>query len=129
MPNTGQLVNSNIAQKRQGATAPRPSATYRSRLPKQGMTPTSLQRSLAPSPQTYPTIAPVPRRLALAPDRFYIWLLIDFERWAIPIQFTELEARSLLPMIEECRDRNCILAVVECAIGFPAAKLFAGGAS
>ena len=92
---------------------------------------------LAPSSQIYPTITPVPRRLALAPDRFYIWLLIDFERWAIPIQFTELEARtaslrgtrSLLPMIEECRDRNCILAVVEFAIGFPAAKLFAGGAS
>ena len=84
---------------------------------------------LAPSSQIYPTITPVPRRLALAPDRFYIWLLIDVERWAIPIQFTELEARtaslrgtrSLLPMIEECRDRNCILAVVEFAI--------AGGAS
>ena len=79
---------------------------------------------LAPSSQTQPTnsfaagnpFAPVPRRLALAPDRFYIWLLIDFERWAIPIQLTELEARSLLPLVEGERDRSVILKIVESAI-------------
>ena len=62
------------------------------------------------------SIAAVPQRIALAPDRFYIWLLIDFERWAIPIQFTELEARSLLPLIEKERDRAVILKIVESAI-------------
>jgi len=62
------------------------------------------------------SIEAVPQPIALAPDRFYIWLLIDFERWAIPIQLTELEARSLLPLVEGERDRSVILKIVESAI-------------
>ena len=73
---------------------------------------------LAPSSQTQPTnsFAAVPQRIALAPDRFYIWHQGDFERWAIPIQLTELEARSLLPLVEGERDRAVILKIVESAI-------------
>ena len=79
---------------------------------------------LAPSSQTQPTnsfaagnpIAAVPQRIALAPDRVYICLLIDFERWEIPIQLTELEARSLLPLVDGERDRAVILKIVESAM-------------
>ena len=52
-------------------------------------------------------IAPVSHRLALAPDRFYLWLQVDFER----------EERSLLPLVEQERDRSVVLRVVESAIG------------
>ena len=62
------------------------------------------------------SIEAVPQRIALAPDRFYIWLLIDFERWAIPIQLSELEARSLLPLVEGERDRAVVLKIVESAM-------------
>ena len=62
------------------------------------------------------SIAPVSQRLALAADRFYIWLFDDFERWAIPIQLTEREALSLLPLVEGESDREVILKIVESAI-------------
>ena len=71
---------------------------------------------LAPSSQTHPTIERVPQHLALAPDRFYIWHQGDFEIWPIPIQLTELEARSLLPLVEGERDRAVILKIVESAM-------------
>jgi len=58
-------------------------------------------------------IAPVSQRLALAPDRFYLWLTIDFERLAIPIQLTEREARSLPPEVAEVRDLSQALNIVE----------------
>jgi len=48
------------------------------------------------------SIAPVSQRLALAPDRFYLWLTIDFERLAIPIQLTKRES-----------DRESVLRIVE----------------
>ena len=60
-----------------------------------------------------PKIEPVPQHLSLAPDRFYIWLQIDFERWAIPIQLTQSEARSLLPLVEGVRDRSQALDIIE----------------
>lgn len=63
------------------------------------------------------SIAPVPQRLALAPDRFYLWLVVDFERWAIPIQLTQSEARSLLPLVEGEHDRAVVLRIIERAIG------------
>ena len=56
------------------------------------------------------TIEPVPDRLALAPDRYYIKLL---DGWAVPIQLTEKEARSLLPEVAEVRDRSQALNIVE----------------
>lgn len=68
--------------------------------------PLSLLPSIAPTVRSYFEFAPVPQRIALAPDRFYIWLIKDFERWNIPIQFTELEARSLLPLLERRRNRS-----------------------
>lgn len=77
----------------------------------------SLLPAIAATSQTAPTIAQVPQRIALAPDRCYIWLIKDFERWNIPIQFTELEVRSLLPLVEGERDRSVILKIVESAIG------------
>jgi len=59
------------------------------------------------------SIEPVPKHLSLAKNRYYIWLTIDFERWAIPIQLTEKEARSLLPEVAEVRDRSQALNIVE----------------
>lgn len=61
-------------------------------------------------------IAPVPRHLAIEPNRFYLWHQGDFERWAIAIELTEREARSLLPLVEGERDRAVILKIVESAI-------------
>jgi len=57
-----------------------------------------------------PKIEPVPQHLALAPDRYYIKLL---DGWAVPIQLTEKEARSLLPEVAEVRDRGEVLRIVE----------------
>ena len=82
----------------------------------------SLLPAIAPTVRSYFEIAPVPQQIALAPDRFYIWLVKDFERWNIPIQFSELEARSLLPLVEDECDWGFVLAIVELA-------MIAGGAS
>ena len=57
-----------------------------------------------------PKIEAVPQHLSLAPDRYYIKLLDD---WAVPIQLTEKEARSLLPEVAEVRDRESVLRIVE----------------
>lgn len=48
------------------------------------------------------SIAPVPERQAIAPNRFLIVALEgDSRRWESPVQLTELEARSLLPHLQE----------------------------
>ena len=65
------------------------------------------------SQQIGASIEPVPQHLALAPDRFYLWLAIDFERGAVPIQLTEKEAIALLPLVEGERDRSQALNIVE----------------
>ena len=60
-----------------------------------------------------PKIEAVPPHLSLAPDRYYLWLTIDFERWGIPIQLTRSEASRLLPEVAEVRDRESALRIVE----------------
>ena len=45
-------------------------------------------------------IALVPKRLEIAPNRWHITIIEGEERWTLPVQFTEIEARSLLPRIE-----------------------------
>ena len=72
--------------------------------------------AIASTDRSHFAIEAVPQPIALAPDRFYIWLLIDFERWAIPIQLTELEGRALLPLVDGERDRAVILKIVESAM-------------
>ena len=76
----------------------------------------TLRQENEKAPPPHSKIAAVPQRIALAPDRFYIWLLIDFERWAVPLQLSELEARLLLPLVDGERDRAVILKIVESAI-------------
>ena len=65
------------------------------------------------SQQIGATIEPVSHHLSLAKNRFYIWLTIDFERWAVPIQLTEKEAIALLPLVEGVRDRESALRIIE----------------
>ncbi|MCY7390678.1 MAG: hypothetical protein LH647_04000, partial [Leptolyngbyaceae cyanobacterium CAN_BIN12] len=56
-------------------------------------------------------VAPVPKRIAIAPHRWHITVTEGEQRWILPIQFTEIEARSLLPRLRgEPRER--ILAIV-----------------
>ena len=74
--------------------------------------------AIAATVRSHFEIAPVPQRIALDCDLVYIWLVKGFERWNIPIQLTELEARSLLPLLEQEGETNrgYALWIVELAI-------------
>jgi len=84
-------------------------------LPQPIATPPSDRVKLAPPDSDCTTIAPVPCYLAIGANRFYIWVLAGGERWHIPAQFSETEARLLLEMIGEERDRDYIFRIVELA--------------
>ena len=105
----------NIAQKRQVFYQAHRDISYTNYSSRNKACENDSQSAARPS-ATYLEIAAVPQPIALAPDRFYIWLLIDFERWAIPIQLTELEGRALLPLVDGERDRAVILKIVESAM-------------
>lgn len=46
-------------------------------------------------------VSPVPRRIAIAPDRFYINITDGKQRCSnLPIQFSEIEVQSLLPRLK-----------------------------
>ena len=88
---------------------------HSSPLPQPIATPPSDRVKLAPPDSDCTTIAPVPCYLAIGANRFYIWVLAGGERWHIPAQFSETEARLLLEMIGEERDRDYIFRIVELA--------------
>jgi hypothetical protein len=64
--------------------------------------------NLSPNREGSIAIAPIPARQAIAPGRFCIYI----DDQTLPIQFTELEARSLLPRLRG-KPRERILQIVE----------------
>ena len=62
-------------------------------------------------------ISPVPDRLAIAPNRYYLWRLEGSDRWHIPIQLSLYEGWLLLDLVCKERDRETILKIVQGFVG------------
>ena len=58
-------------------------------------------------------ISPVPDRLAITPNRFYLWRVENGDRWHIPIQLSLYEGWLLLDLVCRERDREAIFRIVE----------------
>jgi len=105
-----QFTNSRCTDRSNKGCSHHSNTSPNQRLQKKSCNPSQL--SLL-SQQIGASIEPVLQHLSLAPDRFYIWLTIDFERWAIPVQLTRSEALRLLPLLAEERDQGEALRSVE----------------
>jgi hypothetical protein len=78
---------------------------------------TSLNSSLT-SPKVRRTeIAPVPDRLAITPNRYYLSFAENGDRWHVPIQLSLLEAWQLLDLVTWERDRDTIFKIVQGFVG------------
>ena len=102
-----QFINSRCTDRSNKGCSHHSNTSPNQRLQKKSCN--SSQLSLL-SQQIGASIEPVPDRISLAPDRYYIKLL---DGWTVPIQLTEKEARSLLPEVAEVRDRGEVLRIVE----------------
>ena len=62
-------------------------------------------------------ISPVPDRLAITPNRFYLWRVEDGDRWHIPIQLSLYEGWLLLDLVCRERDREAVYEIVKGFVG------------
>jgi hypothetical protein len=62
-------------------------------------------------------IAPVPDRLAITPNRYYLSFAENGDRWHVPIQLSLLEAWQLLNLVTWERDRDTIFKIVQGFVG------------